>query len=290
MQLVISNLNKTYANGVHALKDVNLTINQGMFGLLGPNGAGKSSLMRTIATLQEPDNGSITLGDIDVLKQKDEVRKTLGYLPQEFGVYPKVDAYTLLNHLAVLKGITNSSERKTVVEALLQKTNLWDARKKNLGGYSGGMKQRFGIAQALLANPKLIIVDEPTAGLDPAERNRFLNLLSELGENTVVILSTHIVEDVKELCSDMAIFNKGEVLFKGSPDEALSQITGKIWQKRINKAELTDYKQNFNVISEKLIGGNPIIHVLSNTNPDGTFTAIAGDLEDVYFSKIFANA
>ncbi|WP_305952375.1 ABC transporter ATP-binding protein [Emticicia oligotrophica] len=290
MQLVISNLNKTYANGVHALKDVNLTINQGMFGLLGPNGAGKSSLMRTIATLQEPDNGSITLGDIDVLKQKDDVRKTLGYLPQEFGVYPKVDAYTLLNHLAVLKGITNSSERKAVVEALLQKTNLWDARKKNLGGYSGGMKQRFGIAQALLANPKLIIVDEPTAGLDPAERNRFLNLLSELGENTVVILSTHIVEDVKELCSDMAIFNKGEVLFKGSPDEALSQITGKIWQKRINKAELSDYKQNFKVISEKLIGGNPIIHVLSDTNPDGTFTAIAGDLEDVYFSKIFANA
>lgn len=290
MQLVISNLNKTYANGVQALKDVNLTINQGMFGLLGPNGAGKSSLMRTIATLQEPDNGSISLGDIDVLKEKDEVRKTLGYLPQEFGVYPKVDAYTLLNHLAVLKGITNSSERKSVVEALLQKTNLWDARKKNLGGYSGGMKQRFGIAQALIANPKLIIVDEPTAGLDPAERNRFLNLLSELGENTVVILSTHIVEDVKELCSDMAIFNKGEVLFKGSPDEALNQIIGKIWQKRINKTELAEYKQNFKVISEKLIGGNPIIHVLSDTNPDGSFTAITGDLEDVYFSKIFANA
>jgi ABC-type multidrug transport system ATPase subunit len=290
MQLVISNLNKTYTNGVQALKDVNLTINQGMFGLLGPNGAGKSSLMRTIATLQEPDSGSIALGDINVLKQKDEIRKTLGYLPQEFGVYPKVDAYTLLNHLAVLKGITNSGERKSVVEALLQKTNLWDARKKNLGGYSGGMKQRFGIAQALLANPKLIIVDEPTAGLDPAERNRFLNLLSELGENTVVILSTHIVEDVKELCSDMAIFNKGEVLFKGSPDEALSQITGKVWQKHINKIELTEYKQNFKVISEKLIGGNPIIHVLSDTNPDGTFTAITGDLEDVYFSKIFANA
>ena len=290
MQLVISNLNKTYTNGVQALKDVNLTINQGMFGLLGPNGAGKSSLMRTIATLQEPDSGSIALGDINVLKEKDEIRKTLGYLPQEFGVYPKVDAYTLLNHLAVLKGITNSGERKSVVEALLQKTNLWDARKKNLGGYSGGMKQRFGIAQALLANPKLIIVDEPTAGLDPAERNRFLNLLSELGENTVVILSTHIVEDVKELCSDMAIFNKGEVLFKGSPDEALSQITGKVWQKHINKIELTEYKQNFKVISEKLIGGNPIIHVLSDTNPDGTFTAITGDLEDVYFSKIFANA
>jgi len=290
MQLSITNLNKTYANGVHALKDVNLTINQGMFGLLGPNGAGKSSLMRTIATLQEPDSGSITLGNINVLTQKEEIRKTLGYLPQEFGVYPKVDATTLLNHLAVLKGITNSSERKAVVEALLQKTNLWDARKKNLGGYSGGMKQRFGIAQALLANPTLIIVDEPTAGLDPAERNRFLNLLSELGENTVVILSTHIVDDVKELCSDMAIFNKGEILFKGSPDEALTSIVDKIWQKRINKAELSEYKQNFKVISEKLIGGNPLIHVLADSNPDGTFEAIEGDLEDVYFSKIFANA
>ncbi len=289
MQLIISNLNKTYSNGVHALKDVNLTINQGMFGLLGPNGAGKSSLMRTIATLQEPDSGSISLGEINVLKQKDEVRKTLGYLPQEFGVYPKVDATTLLNHLAVLKGITNAIERKSVVEALLQKTNLWDARKKNLGGYSGGMKQRFGIAQALIANPKLIIVDEPTAGLDPAERNRFLNLLSELGENTVVILSTHIVDDVKELCSDMAIFNKGEILFKGSPDEALKEIVGKIWQKRINKADLSEYKKNFKVISEKLIAGNPLIHVIADTNPDGTFEAVEGDLEDVYFSKIFTN-
>ncbi|WP_337040381.1 ABC transporter ATP-binding protein [Emticicia sp. 17c] len=288
MQLTITNLNKTYANGVHALKDVNLTINQGMFGLLGPNGAGKSSLMRTIATLQEPDSGSITLGNINVLTQKEEVRKTLGYLPQEFGVYPKIDAITLLNHLAVLKGITNTSERKAIVESLLQKTNLWEARKKNLGGYSGGMKQRFGIAQALLANPKLIIVDEPTAGLDPAERNRFLNLLSELGENTVVILSTHIVDDVKELCSDMAVFNRGEILFKGSPDEALQQIAGKIWEKRISKSELSDYKQNFRVISEKLIGGNPLIHVFSENNPDGTFEAVEGDLEDVYFSKIFA--
>lgn len=288
MQLSITNLNKTYSNGVHALKDVNLIINQGMFGLLGPNGAGKSSLMRTIATLQEPDSGTITLGNINVLTQKEEVRKTLGYLPQEFGVYPKVDALTLLNHLAVLKGITNGGERKAVVEALLQKTNLWDARKKNLGGYSGGMKQRFGIAQALLANPKLIIVDEPTAGLDPAERNRFLNLLSELGENTVVILSTHIVDDVKELCSDMAVFNKGEILFKGSPDEALSSIVGKIWEKRISKAELNEYKQNFRVISEKLIAGNPIIHVFSEENPDGTFEAVEGDLEDVYFSRIFA--
>lgn len=287
MQLTITNLNKTYANGVQALKDVNITINQGMFGLLGPNGAGKSSLMRTIATLQEPDSGEIFLGDINVLTQKDEIRKTLGYLPQEFGVYPKVSALNLLNHIAVLKGITNSSERKNVVEALLQKTNLWEARKKNLGGFSGGMKQRFGIAQALLANPKLIIVDEPTAGLDPAERNRFLNLLSELGENTVVILSTHIVEDVKELCSDMAVFNIGEILFKGNPDEALKNIEGKVWTKRIKKYELSDYKANFKVISEKLIAGNPVINVLSDQNPDGTFSAIEADLEDVYFSKIF---
>lgn len=290
MQLTITNLNKTYGNGVQALKDVNITINQGMFGLLGPNGAGKSSLMRTIATLQEPDSGEIFLGDINVLTQKDEIRKTLGYLPQEFGVYPKVSAVNLLNHIAVLKGITNSTERKNVVEALLQKTNLWDARKKNLGGYSGGMKQRFGIAQALLANPKLIIVDEPTAGLDPAERNRFLNLLSELGENTVVILSTHIVEDVKELCSDMAVFNKGEVLFKGSPEEALNGIAGKVWTKRIKKDELADYKTNFQVISEKLIAGNPVINVLADQNPDGTFSAIEADLEDVYFSKIFLQA
>ncbi len=287
MQLKITNLNKTYANGVQALKDVNITINQGMFGLLGPNGAGKSSLMRTIATLQEPDSGEIYLGDINVLTQKDEIRKTLGYLPQEFGVYPKVSAINLLNHIAILKGITSSSERKNVVEALLQKTNLWEARKKNLGGYSGGMKQRFGIAQALLANPKLIIVDEPTAGLDPAERNRFLNLLSELGENTVVILSTHIVDDVKELCSDMAVFNKGEVLFKGKPDDALSDLKGKVWSKRIKKEELSEYKLNFKVISEKLIGGNPVINVLSDHNPDGLFEPIEADLEDVYFSKIF---
>jgi ABC-2 type transport system ATP-binding protein len=290
MNLKISNLNKTYDNGVQALKNVNITINQGMFGLLGPNGAGKSSLMRTIATLQEPDSGEIFLGDINVLTQKDEIRKTLGYLPQEFGVYPKVNAITLLNHIAVLKGITNSTERKNVVEALLQKTNLWESRKKNLGGFSGGMKQRFGIAQALLANPKLIIVDEPTAGLDPAERNRFLNLLSELGENTVVILSTHIVEDVKELCSDMAVFNKGEVLYKGSPENALNDLAGKVWKKHIKKDELGDFKANFSVISEKLIAGNPVIHILADQNPDGTFKAIEADLEDVYFSKIFLQA
>ena len=290
MQLIISNLNKTYSNGVQALKDVNLIINQGMFGLLGPNGAGKSSLMRTIATLQEPDSGTIMLGDINVLTQKDEVRKTLGYLPQEFGVYPKVNAITLLNHLAILKGITDAGERKSIVEALLQKTNLWDSRKKNLGGYSGGMKQRFGIAQALIGNPKLIIVDEPTAGLDPAERNRFLNLLSEIGENTVVILSTHIVDDVKELCSDMAIFNQGEILFKGSPNEALSGIGGKIWEKPINKSDLPAFKTNHKVISEKLIAGHPVIHVLADENPDGTCIPVEGDLEDVYFSKIFTQA
>lgn len=289
MQLIIQNLNKTYSNGVQALKDVNLTINQGMFGLLGPNGAGKSSLMRTIATLQEADSGSIQLGDINVLAQKEEVRKVLGYLPQEFGVYPKIDAVTLLDHMAVLKGITDKKERKATVEALLHKTNLWAAREKNLGGYSGGMKQRFGIAQALLANPKLIIVDEPTAGLDPAERNRFLNLLSEIGENTIVILSTHIVEDVKELCTDMAIINKGEVLYKGSPLDAIAGVEGKVWKKRITKAELEDYRSSFNIISERLIAGRPEITVLSDTSPDGTFEKTATDLEDVYFAHIFGS-
>lgn len=287
MELVIQGLNKTYSNGVQALKDINLTIKQGMFGLLGPNGAGKSSLMRTISTLQEADSGSITLGDLNVLTQKEEVRKILGYLPQEFGVYPKVDAITLLDHLAVLKGITNKGERKALVEALLHKTNLWAARTKNLGGYSGGMKQRFGIAQALIANPKLIIVDEPTAGLDPAERNRFLNLLSEIGENTIVILSTHIVEDVKELCTDMAIINKGQVLYKGSPLDAIAEIEGKVWSKRIAKPELDDYRKNYNIISERLIAGRPEITILSDGQPDSSFTKTQADLEDVYFSHIF---
>ena len=290
MQLIIQNLNKTYSNGVQALKDVNLTINQGMFGLLGPNGAGKSSLMRTIATLQEADSGSIQLGDLDVLTQKDEVRKILGYLPQEFGVYPKIDAFTLLDHLAVLKGIRNKSERKGLVEALLHKTNLWPARTKNLGGFSGGMKQRFGIAQALIASPKLIIVDEPTAGLDPAERNRFLNLLSEIGENTIVILSTHIVEDVKELCTDMAIINKGEVLYKGSPMDAIAEVEGKVWKKRITKPELEEYRKSFNIISERLIAGRPEITVLNEGQPDSSFDQTAADLEDVYFTHIFGNS
>lgn len=286
MNLSIQNLSKTYPNGVQALKDVSLEIPVGMFGLLGPNGAGKSSLMRTIATLQEPDSGSITLGDIDVLKQKEEVRKVLGYLPQEFGVYPKVTAEDLLDHIAILKGITNSKERKALVKALLQKTNLWQHRKKNLGGYSGGMKQRFGIAQALISDPKLIIVDEPTAGLDPAERNRFLNLLSEIGENTVVILSTHIVDDVKELCTLMAIINQGEVLLTGNPIQSIRSMEGKIWSKTIEKHELEEYKQNFTVISERLIAGKPDIHILSDSRPDDSFHPEPAGLEDVYFAKI----
>lgn len=285
MQLTITDLNKTYANGVQALKNVSLTINKGMFGLLGPNGAGKSSLMRTIATLQEPDTGTITLGEIDAIKDKKEIRKLLGYLPQEFGVYPKINAETLLNHIAVLKGITDRKERKEIVETLLHKTNLYNARKKNLGGYSGGMKQRFGIAQALLANPQLIIVDEPTAGLDPAERNRFLNLLSELGEDTIVILSTHIVDDVKELCKDMAIISQGQVMYQGSPDDAISEINNKVWMKRVKKSELEDYKNNHNVISDRMIAGDPVIHVLSDTQPEG-FEGVAPNLEDVYFSKL----
>jgi ABC-type multidrug transport system ATPase subunit len=286
MNLTITNLSKTYTNGVQALKNVNLEIEQGMFGLLGPNGAGKSSLMRTIATLQEPDEGSIMLGDLDVLREKDEVRKVLGYLPQEFGVYPKITAEVLLDHLAILKGISNKGERKELVEALLKKTNLYQHRKKNLGGYSGGMKQRFGIAQALLADPKLIIVDEPTAGLDPAERNRFHNLLAELGENTVVILSTHIVDDVRELCTNMAIIHQGEVLLKGNPAEAIDEIKGQVWRKRINKDEIDDYRREYRIISQKMFAGQPEIRILSEQQPDPSFEAVESHLEDVYFTEI----
>jgi ABC-2 type transport system ATP-binding protein len=286
MKLVIENLYKTYPNGAKALNGINLTIYQGMFGLLGPNGAGKSTLMRTIATLQDADQGAITMGDIDVLNHKEEVRKVLGYLPQEFGVYPKIDAITLLDYLAFLKGISNKSERKNQVEFLLQRTNLWSVRTKHLGTYSGGMKQRFGIAQALLANPTLIIVDEPTAGLDPAERNRFLNLLSEIGENAIVILSTHIVEDVKELCTQMAIINNGEVLYKGRPSEALARLEGKIWLKRASKTELGEIRKNFLIVSERLLAGTPEVHVLSDVQPDETFESIKPGLEDVYFSHI----
>lgn len=287
MKLTIQNLNKTYSNGVQALKDVNLTIKQGMFGLLGPNGAGKSSLMRTIATLQEADSGSISLNDLDVLQQKDDVRKILGYLPQEFGVYPRVSAETMLDHIADLKGIANGRERKEIVTGLLQKVNLYDARKKNLGTYSGGMKQRFGIAQALIGNPKLIIVDEPTAGLDPAERNRFHNLLSEIGENTIVILSTHIVEDVTNLCSDMAIICLGEVVAKGNPNDLVAELHGKVFKKLIEKTELDTYRADYQVISTSLKMGKTQIRVVSD-EPLDSFEATEPDLEDVYFSEITA--
>jgi ABC-type multidrug transport system ATPase subunit len=287
MQLVIQGLTKTYDNGVQALKGIDLEIPQGMFGLLGPNGAGKSTLMRTIATLQEADSGTIRLDDIDVLKEKERVRKVLGYLPQEFGVYPKVEADRLLDHIAVLKGITNKTERSNLVESLLKRTNLWDVRNKSLGTFSGGMKQRFGIAQALIGDPHLVIVDEPTAGLDPAERNRFLNLLSELGEHTIVILSTHIVEDVKELCTAMAIINQGTVLFKGNPSTAVDEVSGKIWKKKIRKSELEECRKNYTVLSEKLIAGSPEIRVLEHSRPEG-FERAEADLEDVYFSQLSA--
>ena len=289
MKLIIGNVSKTYSNGVKALQNISLEIPKGMFGLLGPNGAGKSTLMRTIATLQEADEGTISLGDLDVFTQKNEVRQVLGYLPQQFGLYPKISAEVLLNHFAVLKGITNKGERKDVVNALLHKTNLYNVKKQNLGGFSGGMKQRFGIAQALLSNPKLLIVDEPTAGLDPVERNRFYNILSELGEHTVVILSTHIVEDVKELCTNMAVINQGQVLLKGNPLKIIDELEGKVYQRTIVKSELETYKQNYQVISEKLFLGKPIIHILSDTNPGSDFTPVKADLEDVYFSQIFGS-
>ena len=286
MQLTIQNLSKTYANGVQALKDVSLTIPTGMFGLLGPNGAGKSSLMRTLATLQEADSGTVTLGDIDVLHQKEEIRRVLGYLPQEFGVYPRISAVEMLDHFAILKGITNRSERKNLVEALLHRVNLWDHRKKAVSSYSGGMRQRFGIAQALLGEPKLIIVDEPTAGLDPGERNRFYNLLSEIGEQVIVILSTHIVEDVRELCSNMAIINKGQLLYAGKPQAAMDVLNGQVWKKSIEKAEIEQYENQFNVISSKLVAGKPAIHILSDTNPGNGFVSVNPDLEDVFFAQI----
>jgi len=287
MQLTINNLSKTYSNGVKALQNISLDIPTGMFGLLGPNGAGKSTLMRTIATLQEADQGTISLGDLDVLNQKHEVRKILGYLPQEFGLYPRISAEALLNHLAVLKGISNKAERKELVSALLHRTNLYEKRKQNLGGFSGGMKQRFGIAQALLTNPKLVIVDEPTAGLDPMERNRFHNLLCDLGEDTVVILSTHIVEDVKELCTNMAIINQGQVLLKGNPLDVIENIKGKVYQKTIRKKELEFYKKEYQIIADKLYLGKSVISILSEDDPRDGFMSVPASLEDVYFSQIF---
>jgi len=286
MQLTISKLSKTYTNGVKAIRNVSLTLSEGMFGLLGPNGAGKSSLMRTIATLQEADEGTIQLDDINVLKQKTEVRQLLGYLPQEFGVYPKISAEQMLDHIAKLKGVSNKGERKELVNYLLDKVNLYKDKRKNLGTYSGGMKQRFGIAQALMGKPRLIIVDEPTAGLDPAERNRFYNLLSEIGLNTIVILSTHIVEDVSTLCSRFAIICEGEVLFSGTPADAINQLNGKIYSKTISRQDVDHYKKNYKVISTQLKAGELSIRVLSDSNPQDGFTQIYPDLEDVYFTSI----
>ena len=286
MELIIRNLDKKYSNGVHALNNVSLTINKGMFGLLGPNGAGKSSLMRTLATLQDVDSGSVTLGDIDVLNDKESVRKVLGYLPQEFGVYPRTSAIDLLDYLTLLKGFENKSDRKEIVEQLLLKVNLWEHRKKAVASYSGGMKQRFGIAQCLIGSPKLVIVDEPTAGLDPGERNRFYNILSEIGENIIVILSTHIVQDVRELCTQMAVMDNGKVLFSGNTDEALSEIKGKVWEKKVSKLELPNYQKDYKVISNKLVGGQPLIHVFSESQLDNGFTKAEENLEDVFFAKL----
>jgi len=291
MALTISGLSKTYPNGVCALKNLSLSVGNNMFGLLGPNGAGKSSLMRTIATLQDPDSGSIELDGLDVLTQKGEVRKILGYLPQEFGVYPKMSALDMLQHLAILKGVVNGGERKDMVEALLHQTNLWGARKKALSTYSGGMKQRFGIAQALLANPKLIIVDEPTAGLDPAERNRFLNLLSSIGREVTVILSTHIVDDVRELCSRMAIIASGQVLLEGSPNDALTALEGQIWSRVVaTDDELKVLETQLQIVSTHLVGGRHEIRVFSPTSPGAGFRAAASDLEDVYFLNLSRHA
>jgi ABC-type multidrug transport system ATPase subunit len=286
LELQIRGVSKTYANGVHALKDVTLTIPAGMYGLLGPNGAGKSTLMRMLATLQEPDSGTIDLGGVDVIRQKDEIRQTLGYLPQEFGVYPKVSAESLLDHFAVLKGITDRRARKEVVEALLRKTNLWYVRRQKLGGYSDGIRQRFGVAVALLGDPALLIVDEPTAGLDPAERVRFLNLLSELGQNSVVLLSTHIVDDVGELCPRMAIIDQGEILLEAEPRRAVEGIQGRIWRRVIAAEALPALEREHAVISTKLHAGRTVARVDCDSSPGPDFEPVEADLEDVYFCAI----
>jgi len=286
MELQIKNLSKQYSNGVVALNDVTLSIGKGMFGLLGPNGAGKSSLMRTLATLQDADSGTMTLGEIDVMNDKESVRKVLGYLPQEFGVYPRTSAIELLDHLALLKGFSNRTDRKEMVNQLLHKTNLYELRKKSVSSFSGGMRQRFGIAQSLIGNPKLVIVDEPTAGLDPGERNRFYNILSEIGENIIVILSTHIVQDVRELCTRMAIMNDGKVLFSGNTDDALQAVKGKVWEKKVEKSELAVYQTEYKIVSNKLVGGKPLIHVFSENDLNNGFVQAEETLEDVFFAKI----
>ena len=284
--LTIRELSKTYANGVRALRNVSLDIPNGMFGLLGPNGAGKSTLMRTIATLQDPDEGSIALDGMDLLADKHATRRLLGYLPQEFGVYPKVSAEAMLDHFAMLKGVTVKGERRELVETLLRQVNLWDVRRRKLGTYSGGMRQRFGIAQALIGDPRLVIVDEPTAGLDPEERNRFLNLLAEIGERVVVILSTHIVEDVTDLCQRMAIIGQGQLLLTGDPLEAIRSLDGRVWRRSIDKSELDGYRARMNILSTRLAAGRTLLHVLSDTRPGEGFEAVAPDLEDVYFGHL----
>jgi ABC-type multidrug transport system ATPase subunit len=284
----IRNLTHRYPNGVMALDNVSLDIGTGMFGLLGPNGAGKSTLMRVVATLQTPTSGSVRFGDIDVIRQPELLRRTLGYLPQDFGVYPRVTAEAMLDHLAVLKGIVNIKERREAVHGLLHQVNLWNVRKKALSGYSGGMRQRFGIAQALLGQPKLVIVDEPTAGLDPEERNRFLNLLAAIGEDVVVILSTHIVEDVAQLCSQMAILAGGKVVRQGAPEELRRVLQGQVWRATLGRDELEGARQRYSVISERLVGGRTVVHVLSPTQPGPDFAAVEGGLEDVYFSTLAA--
>jgi ABC-2 type transport system ATP-binding protein len=286
LDLRIENLSKTYSDSVRALQSVSLTIRPGMFGLLGPNGAGKSTLMRILATLQEPDEGSIHLGDIDVLREKSRVRETLGYLPQDFGLYKNVTAEKLLDHFAILEGIMNRGERRATVESLLRQTNLWDVRKQKLGGYSGGMRQRFGIAIALLGHPRLLIVDEPTAGLDPAERVRFLNLLSELGENSIVLLSTHIVEDVSELCTRMAIIDKGHILLEAEPLRAIETMRGQVWERLIAKEELAAIERDHELLSTKLLSGRTVVRVRSDNSPGPAFRPVEADLQDVYFSAM----
>ncbi|WP_193163271.1 ABC transporter ATP-binding protein [Microbulbifer hainanensis] len=285
--LEISNLSKTYDNGVRALNNISLTVPKGMFGLLGPNGAGKSSLMRTIATLQLADSGTIRFNGIDVAANPQQIRATLGYLPQDFGVYPRISAEDMLEHMAVLKGIGNKKERRALVAELLHQTNLYNDRKKNLSGYSGGMRQRFGIAQALIGDPQLIIVDEPTAGLDPQERNRFHNLLSEIGENVVVILSTHIVEDVADLCPNMAILAGGRIVAGGEPETLVQGLRGKVWRRAVDKAELEQCRAQFDVISTRLLAGRHVVHVLADAQPGEGFEPLQPDLEDVYFSTLF---
>jgi ABC-type multidrug transport system ATPase subunit len=284
--LELVDVSHVYPNGTRALDHVTLSIPRGMYGLLGPNGAGKSTLMRTVATLQTPTDGSVRFGDIDIIAEPEKLRRTLGYLPQDFGVYPRVSAYDMLDHMAVLKGIASASDRKQTVEALLHQVNLWSVRKKALAGFSGGMRQRFGIAQALIGNPELIIVDEPTAGLDPEERNRFLNLLAEIGENVVVILSTHIVEDVSDLCPRMAVLANGRIQLEGAPLELIGATSGRIWMKAIERAEIDSYREKYELISTRLFAGRTVIHILADSDPGDGFASVEGGLEDVYFSTL----